>query len=328
MAFTPVYKNLVFEGGGVNGVGYCGSLRAFEEAYNGTFLKNIKNVAGSSVGSIVSCALAAGASVDYLTDKMTKLDFESLMDDNWGICQDMYRVVTEYGFYKGDALHDFIGVTMQELTGDANITFQRLYDVKGKNLVVTGTNVNRQETVYFSKNTRPNMRVSDAVRISSSFPLFFRSILLDDCYWVDGGLLNNYPIGVFDTKRYCADGFNRETLGFKIVSTPDEDKYEDPDEYEDENDAPPVAKINNLKDFSLAMGNAVYDGCQRVHIKPNDWQRSVLVDVGNSSSLNFKLTTDEKKALVAAGYRGAQEYLAAHPVKSSPIPIPAPSHRL
>ena len=47
------------------------------------------------------------------------------------------------------------------------------------------------------------MRVVDAVRISMSLPLFFAAIRdpRGDVF-VDGGLLNNFPIKLFDRLRY------------------------------------------------------------------------------------------------------------------------------
>src|SRR3989442_3497051 len=47
------------------------------------------------------------------------------------------------------------------------------------------------------------MRVADAVRISMSIPLFCASVKLarGDRY-VDGGVLDNYPIKLFDREKY------------------------------------------------------------------------------------------------------------------------------
>jgi NTE family protein len=303
------YTNLAFEGGGVNGVAYAGALRYLDEYYGGKFLTGIKNVTGSSVGSIVAAAIACGATADYLENKMRKIDFSEFLDDSWGVCSDVYRVMTEFGWYKGDTLLAYIAKTIQELTGNSEITFEELYQLTGKNLVITGTNVNKMETIYFSRVKFPSFPVKLAVRISSSFPFFFRAEKVLDCYWVDGGLLNNFPIGVFDTKRYCSGGFNKATLGFKIVTEGEEDKFEDPDDYEDDSYDEPDQKIDGIKDFSIAIGNAVYNQCQRIYIKAEDWERTIKCNVGKSSSLNFKLTSKDKEALIQAGYLGAKEFI-------------------
>lgn len=307
------YENLCFEGGGVNGVCYPGALQEFEVAVNGKFLSGTKNVVGSSVGSIIATGVACGATADQLRAKVLSIDFESLLDDSWGIVDDVYRVFTEYGFYKGDALYNLVGTTIQEFTGRADLTFDDLYNKTGKHLVVTGTNIDTENTVYFSRLKYPTMQVRDAVRISASFPLFYKSVNFNNSYWVDGGLLNNYPIGVFDTPRYCNNGFNTKTLGFKILHASEDPNYENPSLYEDDPGEPAENKITNLKGFALALGNSVYDQCQKVHVSPEDIERSVLVNVGDSSSLNFKITSDEKIQLLNAGQAAAKAFIAAHP---------------
>ncbi len=302
------YTNFAFEGGGVNGIVYCGALAELTAVYDPRFVSDAVNFSGSSVGSIVSSALAAGASVDYLEKKMRGINFEDFLDDSWGLVRDSVRVFTEFGFYKGEKLRDFVGDVMHELTGDSNITLAQLHS-RGRNLVVTGTEVNNgySKTRFFSRITRPDAMVKDVVRISSSFPLFFKTVDWEGKTWVDGGLLHNYPIGVFDTSRYCADGFNQATLGFKIMS-----KAEEPSEdsrYEDDSMDAVDTRPRNLKEFCMSMGEAVYEQCQRVYINPKDWSRTVKIDVGTASSMDFRLSSSEKDTLIEAGRRGAREFL-------------------
>ncbi len=104
-----------------------------------------------------------------------------------------------------------------------------------RDLYTTGTNLTRQRTQVFSYETHPDMRVADAVRIS--IPLYFRAGLLDaDDHvitgkprpgqpvqvFVDGGLLANYPLHLFDEPRYLPAGLppgtttNPETLGLRL----------------------------------------------------------------------------------------------------------------
>lgn len=50
-------ENLVFKGGGVLGIAYSGGVEALDEA---GILKDIKSVAGTSAGSIMSAILSLG----------------------------------------------------------------------------------------------------------------------------------------------------------------------------------------------------------------------------------------------------------------------------
>ena len=107
-----------------------------------------------------------------------------------------------------------------------------------------GTNISTGFAEVFSSEHTPRMCVADAVRISMSIPLFFaaRRSPRGDVY-VDGGVLDNYPIKLFDRQKYveaCSheppyykehnaqlarDGktvspyvYNEETLGFRLDS--------------------------------------------------------------------------------------------------------------
>jgi len=344
------YTNFAFEGGGVNGVAYCGAIQEMTALLDPRFVDKTVNFAGSSVGAIFAAGLAAGASNDYIERKMRSIDFNSFRDDSMFCAANIYRVVNEYGFYKGDVLEEFMGEMMHELTGDANITLKRL----PKNLVVTGTEVNQNgcTTRYFSRVHYPEMQAKKACRISGSFPLFFRSLTWGDRRWVDGGLLNNYPVAVFDTPRYvhgveryrdttqvvtrahsdgvlakmkahdeetangsldCShtrvkcDYFNNATLGFKIINSGEsEDTVDFLYEDEPEDRSPQPA---NLCAFAESMAGAVYDQCQNLYIKPRDWDRTVRVNVGDSSSLNFDLTSEQKDKLIECGRVGAREFI-------------------
>ena len=53
--FAPPIRNLVFEGGGVKGIGFPGAIEALEKR---GMLGGVKSVAGSSAGGITAMLLA------------------------------------------------------------------------------------------------------------------------------------------------------------------------------------------------------------------------------------------------------------------------------
>jgi predicted acylesterase/phospholipase RssA len=93
----PPIENLVCEGGGVKGLVYAGALKVMEE--NGV-LQNIKRVAGSSAGGIVSLLLAVGYSPSEIESVMKdEVDFKSLMDRR--VSFDPTRVINAAGMKVG-----------------------------------------------------------------------------------------------------------------------------------------------------------------------------------------------------------------------------------
>ena len=193
------YRNIVFEGGGVLGVAYIGVIR---ELYNHGVLNDIHGYAGSSAGSIAAAVLACRADMKFIEEKLKSLDMRALKDDSYNAAIDVYNIIRNYGFCKGDKLRGWIGDILKELTGSESITFKQVYDTYNSTLVITGTSLNTLSTVYYSHLSHPNMPVRDAIRISASIPYFFSAVHFDGDVLVDGGVLNNYPLSVFDDNKF------------------------------------------------------------------------------------------------------------------------------
>jgi NTE family protein len=100
-----------------------------------------------------------------------------------------------------------------------DITFEDFFNLTGVDLVVTGTNVTHKAFRYFSVYHTPRFPVVYAIAISMNIPFAFRPIFVNyevnrrvqgnertdyriryAGLYVDGGMLNNYPIHAFDTK--------------------------------------------------------------------------------------------------------------------------------
>lgn len=75
-----------------------------------------------------------------------------------------------------------------------------------RDIYFIGTNISTGFAEVFSYERTPRICIADAVRISMSMPLFFASKRSPrgDVY-VDGGLIDNYPIKLFDRKEYVEE---------------------------------------------------------------------------------------------------------------------------
>jgi NTE family protein len=82
-----------------------------------------------------------------------------------------------------------------------------------KNMAFTGTNYTNKTLEVFSYHTTPNMPVDLAVRISVSLPWFFKTIKYNGNEYMDGGCLDNYPMGIFDRPPYLKQDQKKLTIG-------------------------------------------------------------------------------------------------------------------
>jgi hypothetical protein len=177
------------------------------------------------------------------------------------------------------------------------IHFKNLCDNKKKELVITGTNLTNMETIYFYHGTYPDMPIYKAVRISMSIPYLFVPVILDNKVMVDGGFIDNYP-GDPDAKmKVCKH--NPKTLGLKIL-TPGESST-----YKINNS---TNNINSIKSFSMSLAATLMLANEQKFVNPENWARTICVNVPNYPLSKFKLTKNEQDLLIESGVKAVNDF--------------------
>jgi len=325
------FKNLVFEGGGVKGMAYSGAMEILAEK---GILQKIERVGGTSAGAINSILVGLNYSVDDMKEVLWKLNFNDLMDNQWGLIEGLPRLAGKYGWYKGDFFRRWIGEIIRRKTGSSEASFADIdaqKEQKGfKDLYIIGTNLSTHFSEVFSNEKTPHMPVADAVRISMSIPLFFaskRAGRRGDVY-VDGGVLANYPVKLFDREKYVQENkrstdyyeahnkklqekgikiskyvYNQETLGFRLDSREEIGVFRDQKE-------PAHHKIKSFVAYAKGLVQTIIDHQLNLHLHSDDWQRTIYIDASAAKTTEFDLSDEKKAALVEAGRKGAREYFA------------------
>lgn len=310
---TGQIENLVFEGAGIRGIAYCGTLLEMEAQGE---MKSVKRVAGTSSGAITAALLSVGYTPSEMEQIIGETNFGKFNDGGGIFIGGFSRLKKRFGYYKGKTFLAWIENLIGDKTGNTNLTFEQLYalsvsDPKYKELVVTAMCLNRQEPVYFSHHTYPEMRIADAIRASMAIPYYFEPVIIDEkgkvysrkemqpghdvC--VDGGFVSNFPIYIFDQAPY----FNDKTIGFRI----DSDKQIANDRTTREiADVP----ISDLGDFSLAFYYVIKETMNRYMLTEKDWKRTVSISDAGIGPKVKKLPEAEKNKLLEAGRKAWQEY--------------------
>jgi NTE family protein len=323
------FRNLVFEGGGVKGIAYVGAMQILEEK---GIVSNIQRVGGTSAGAINATLIALGFTKAEQRDILGELDFKNFMDDTWGVIRDIQRLIDEFGWYKGDFFHEWISGHIKKKLGDANATFLDLQEAKKPELYVYGTNLSTHFGEVFSIEHTPTMSIADAVRISMSIPLFFAAIrnARNDVY-VDGGVLSNYPIKLFDREKYISPEnrvsmavkteyynqenrrflkkhsssspyvYNKETLGLRLDSGKEIAVFRYGAEPQHEG-------INDFFDYSKALITTILGSQEDIHLHSDDWQRTIYINTLGVATTDFGLSNGMKKKLEDSGKKGAEAY--------------------
>jgi NTE family protein len=326
---TYAFHNLIFEGGGVKGIAYVGALGVLAEK---DIIPAIQRIGGTSAGAINAILLGLGFTQKETKDILWSLDFNKFMDDSWGIMRDTERLIQQFGWYKGDYFRNWIGKLIKEKTGNSESTFsdiEAMKDKRGfKSLYFMGTNLATSFSEVFSAEHTPRFCVADAVRISMSIPLFFaaKRSFRGDVY-VDGGLLDNYPVKLFDRERYLQSSnftepdyykkinlqfggsdrpisryvYNKETLGFRLDTKEEISVFRDHAE-------PAHKDIDNFFDYTWALIRTVLEAQQSSHLHNDDWARTVYIDTLGVGTTDFDLSDTKKKELVKSGRDNALKY--------------------
>jgi NTE family protein len=322
------FKNFVFEGGGVKGIAYVGAM---EELENRNIIDNIERVGGTSAGAINAILTGLNFSVDEIKSILWNLDFNNFMDDSWGAVRDTKRLIEEFGWYKGDYFRKWISKLVKQKTGNSEATFSYVKGQAGekgfKDIYLVGTNLSTHFKEVFSYEHTPRMCVADAARISMSIPLFFASKrnVRGDVY-VDGGVLSNYPVKLFDREKYVSSAsrntgyydeentrlqseginispyiFNEETLGFRLDSAKEIAVFRDQAE-------PPSDEVEDFFDYVKALIVTYMESQQNLHLHSDAWKRTIYIASLGVGTTQFDLDDQTKNILVESGKAGVNKY--------------------
>lgn len=212
----PKYKNLVLSGGNIRGISLVGAVKELVDKKLIDF-KNLKSVAGSSAGSMLGILIVLGMTIDEIWDFVYHFDTSKMVNPN------PLLFFQKCGIETGQTMHNLFEDIITQKTGTKHMNFKQLYDLTGIRFVVVGTCLTTKEPVYFDYINTPVEKVSVAIRISISIPGYFIPFSIGDKKYIDGGILDNYPIHLFK-------GNLEETIGIMICHNYDTN-YQYPEEY-------------------------------------------------------------------------------------------------
>jgi NTE family protein len=294
--------DIVLEGGGVKGIGLVGAL---EELTAAGYRPN--RVAGTSAGAIVGALLAAGMPIPDMVGTLQNLDYTKFRDegllDKLSIPGKTASFLFEKGIYEGRYLQKWLTKLLEDLGvrtfADLRLTepwAEELPPERRYKLVVIVSDVSRGRIVrfpwdYASYGLDPGEQlVADAVRASMSIPFFYEPINLKGNYLVDGGLLSNFPVTIFD------DHNPWPTFGVKLSVKADAISKMNP--------------VTNPLDYSLAILSTAMNAHDAMYIdNPCTQMRTVFVDTFNVKATDFDISKEEQAKLYSSGKKYAKDFL-------------------
>lgn len=307
----------VFEGGGVKGIGLVGALKVMED--NGY---KWRNVAGTSAGAIVASLVAAGYSATNLKKIIKEVDYKSMIDyrkRRFSIGK-VGNIIFKKGLYKGGYITNLIDELLYDklkwkLGGRKKVKFGDLVLPKEKGILINNPKYKRKYKLHIiaADITRGKMLilpediadyginpdeldVSLAVRMSISIPFFFQPITLENniskekSSIVDGGILSNFPVWIFDINSIP----QYPTIGFKLGAGKEQDRKHE---------------TNNIFNLSFAIIETMLEAADDIHISKMDFLRTIKINTHGIKATDFNITSENIEILYKSGEDCARDFL-------------------
>jgi NTE family protein len=312
----------VFEGGGVKGIAFVGALEAAREKG----IERWKYVAGTSAGAIIASLLAVGYDPAQLRRILENTDYAQFADYGWGgkYLGGARNVLRGRGLCPGKAFTSWLEDRFAESPlGERDPTFAQVRrddlpddlddeerkrgqytlrviasDVTEGRMLVLPDDIELYEDEDGNQLKAHELHIAQAVRMSMSFPYFFEPVTLNrngrPHLIVDGGLLSNFPVFLFDGSK---PPLRRWTFGFRLFGGQPPER-------------PPYRAIPKLL-WQLPLAKAMFFSATEAwdrRLSQASAVRTISIPTGSVPTLKFTLTDGERDELRTSGYTRAEAF--------------------
>jgi predicted acylesterase/phospholipase RssA len=141
---------------------------------------------GSIVGVLIGLKLPLNDIIEYVIqrpwNKIVKFDMDMLFKFN-----------DKKGFYDKELFYKMLSPIFSSNDISLDITLQEMYDQFHIEVRILSLELKSFDLVELCYLTYPNLKVIDAISMSCSFPPIFSPVLYENNYYIDAGIINNYP---------------------------------------------------------------------------------------------------------------------------------------
>jgi NTE family protein len=324
-AHVPPEADAVFEGGGVKGIAFAGAIQAAEEAG----VEEWKNIAGTSAGAITAALLAVGYRAAEIRKALEDTEYARFADYGFGgkYVGGTLNYLRSRGLVPGNYFREWLSDRFEEKLGKRNPTFADVArsdlppdlseaeiakykyklkviasDVTSGRMIVLPDHIEQYEDADGKPYVKDDFPLVDAVRMSMSYPFLFNPVTLyrerKPYYVVDGGLLSNFPIWLFDAGERPP---KRPTWGFRLHSGAGPERL-------------PYREIRRpfwARSLLKAMFFAAMEAWDREQLGRTTSARTVSIPTQAVKTTNFDLTKKEADDLYSWGYDETVAFFAS-----------------
>ena len=304
--------DLVFEGGGVKGIGLAG---AYRELSDSGYQPGC--VAGTSAGAIMAALVAAGYTGAELEDiVLHEMNFAKFEDgtflDKFGAIGDIAQFFKSRGMHSGKYfrgwIRDLLAAKGKTKFGDLRNPDDAGDPKRAYKLQVIASDLSARSMLVLPQDagqlgcSPDDLEIAQAIRMSMSIPVFFEPVSMNKHEIVDGGLLSNFPVWLFDTAPGAEPRF--PTFGLLLVA---------PGQTAPLMPTPPGAAVKPIGsdiDFLKAIAETMMEAHDRFYVEQANYARTIPIPTIGVGTTEFDITGARAAALFQSGRDAAKAFLA------------------
>jgi predicted acylesterase/phospholipase RssA len=200
-------KHIVICGGGPTGLMSYGAAKHL--AQHGVWAyENIETIYGTSVGALIGAMLCLKHDWSTLDDYIIKRPWERVIVNSL----EMFELFACKGMAKLSLLDDIMQPLLASKDLSLATTLAELHAHSGIALNMFTVELNTFKKIQLSHVTHPDLPLMDAIKMSACMPMLFQPIIRDNCCYIDGGIIANYPLHECMQDTQCRDD---EVLGLR-----------------------------------------------------------------------------------------------------------------
>ena len=185
-----IIKSIVVSGGGHSILTFYGILK---ESNKNNFWKldQIESLYGTSAGSMLAIILALNIDWDVLDNYLINRPWHSVFNIS---ASSILSIYNNFGIFSTDFIIEMFKSLFLSKDIQIDITLKEFYELNHIDIHIYTTEIKSFEYIDISHTTHPNWKVLDAVYASCAVPLLFYPFKFENKYYIDGGVLIDFPI--------------------------------------------------------------------------------------------------------------------------------------
>ena len=275
---VEMYDSVCIGGAGVRGICELGALHYYVKSLR-LDTSMITTYTGTSVGAGIALLLLVGYSpieIFYYVTKVEQwIDLTSV---------DVFGIHKDFGLFDVHVLTDHVAHLIERKLGCIP-TLKQLHDFTLKRFAATVVNMTRSCIEYADHITYPDLSCVEAVAMSCAIPLIFKRITYNDSHYVDGGLLDNLPIGALSPNSRALIVCVSEKFSQECVNAA-------------------LGHLHALSSLPIQQNQS-----KTIESLPKDHRHTlvkILLEDG-PSAIDFNIKKQKRYDLFCVGYRAAKE---------------------